>query len=205
MGLIERVNMVLISAAVTPHSHTSPLFNRLLYGHDTEPHRIFKDGPNATICEDSAQNTRVPHDMSGRAKSIWRASHPREFYGDPYKTLDSRTHFNQSFGLIMPTTIASHLIRVHIRVRTVQTTRTNFDDDTTSTASGTTTASLPIIMEEQPLSPSPNNTNDGPLNFPKTLLVNTFVVPKVWYPMRNITIVTCSQWIPSWLLVIASS
>ena len=34
MGLIERDNMVLIPAAVTPHGHTGPLLNRLLYRHD---------------------------------------------------------------------------------------------------------------------------------------------------------------------------
>ena len=41
MGLIERDNMVLISAVFSPHGHTSQIFNRLIYEHDTEPHRIF--------------------------------------------------------------------------------------------------------------------------------------------------------------------
>ena len=52
MGLIERDNMVLIPAAFTPQGHIGPLFNRLMYGHDTEPHRIFKNRPKANICED---------------------------------------------------------------------------------------------------------------------------------------------------------
>ena len=54
---------------------------------------------------------------------------------------------------------------MHNRVRTVQTTCDNFDGDTASTASVTTTVSLPIIMDEQPLSLSLTNSNDRPLNF----------------------------------------
>ena len=36
MGLTERDNMVLIPAADTPHGHTGPLFNRLLYEDTTQ-------------------------------------------------------------------------------------------------------------------------------------------------------------------------
>ena len=63
MGLIERDNMVLIPAAFSPHDHTGLLFNRLMYGHDTEPRQTFKNKPNANTCEDSARSSRVPHDI----------------------------------------------------------------------------------------------------------------------------------------------
>ena len=63
VGLIERDNVVLIPAAFSPHGHTGPLFNRLIYGHGTEPHRIFTNRPNANICEGSARSSRVPHDI----------------------------------------------------------------------------------------------------------------------------------------------
>ena len=63
MGIIERDNMVLVPATFTPHGHTGPLFNRLIHGHNTEPLRIFRNRPNANICEDSARSFRVPHDM----------------------------------------------------------------------------------------------------------------------------------------------
>ena len=54
MSLIEGDNMVLVPAAFTPHGHTIPLFNRLMYGHDTKPHWTLRNRPNVNICEDSA-------------------------------------------------------------------------------------------------------------------------------------------------------
>ena len=41
MGLIERDNMVLIPVFITPRDNTGPLFNHLLYDHDTKPHGNF--------------------------------------------------------------------------------------------------------------------------------------------------------------------
>ena len=66
IGLIERGSMVLVPAAITPHGHTSLLFITLLYEHDTEPHRLFRDRPNANICEASARSTRVSHNILGK-------------------------------------------------------------------------------------------------------------------------------------------
>ena len=91
MGRIERDNVVLIPTAATLHGHNSPLFNRLLYRHDTETHRVFKDRPNANICEDLERSTRTPHAILEWVNSIWRALHPREFYGESYKTMDPHT------------------------------------------------------------------------------------------------------------------
>ena len=98
MSFIERDNIVLIQAAVTPHGQTSPLFSRLLYlyGHGTESH--FRDRPNANICKASARSTKVPHNILGRANHIWTATHPHEFYGEFYKSMDPRTYFDQSLG-----------------------------------------------------------------------------------------------------------
>jgi hypothetical protein len=152
MRLMERDNLALIPVAITPHGHTSPLFNRLLYGHDTEPHTTFKDKPYANMCEESARSTKVPHNMLGRANFIWRTAHPQEFYGGSYKARDPRTHFDQSLGLIMSTSIASHLLRAHKRVRTLQPTRINPDDDTVSTTSVTTASSSPTFTELEPRS-----------------------------------------------------
>ena len=66
IGLIERCNMKLVPTAITPHGHTSLLFITLLYEHDTEPHRLFRDRPNANICEASARSTRVSHNILGK-------------------------------------------------------------------------------------------------------------------------------------------
>ena len=74
MGLIERDKMVLVPAAITPLGHTSRLFKKILYEYDTEPHRIFRDRPNTNICEESAQSTKVRHNILGRANSIYVAS-----------------------------------------------------------------------------------------------------------------------------------
>ena len=177
MRLIERDNMVLVPAAITPHDHTSPLFNRLLYGNDTEPHKTFRDRPNANMCEESARSTKVPHNMLGRANFIWRTTHPQEFFGGSYKAMDPRTHFDQSFGLIMSTSIASHLLRAHKRVRTLQPIRTNPDDDTVSTTSVTTTSSSPTIMEQEPRSPVTHNTTKGLHNLSQDTLEEHFDSP----------------------------
>ena len=37
---------------------------------DTEPHGIFGGRPNTNICEESAQSTKVPHNILGRANFI---------------------------------------------------------------------------------------------------------------------------------------
>ena len=121
MGLVERENMMLIPAAFSSHCHTGPLLNRLMYGHDTEPHRTFKNRPNANTCKDYARSSRDPHDILGRANHVWRASHSHKFYGGSYKAMDPRTHFDQSLGLIMSTAISSHLLRVHKRKCTTRT------------------------------------------------------------------------------------
>ena len=91
-----------------------------------------------------------------------------------YKAMDARTYFDQSFVLIVSTSIASHLLRAHNRIRAVQSTRTNFDDDTASTASVTTTFSLSISMEETRSSPPPPSTNDGLLDLSQDTLGERF-------------------------------
>ena len=72
MGLIERDKAILVPAAITitPHGHTSPLFSRLLYGHDTKLRWISRDRPNTNICEESARSTKVPHNMLGMTNFI---------------------------------------------------------------------------------------------------------------------------------------
>ena len=161
MGLIERDNMALTPASFSPHSHTGLLLNRLMHGHDTKLHRTFKNRPNTNTCEDSARSSRVPHDTLGRANYVWRTSHPHEFYGGSYKSMDLRTHFDQSLGLVMSTAISSHLLRAHKRIRTARTVRTSLDDDTALTASASATTFAPIATEERPPPPQQVNTDDG--------------------------------------------
>ena len=74
--------------------------------------------------------------------------------------MDPRPRFDQSFEMIILTLIVSHLLRAHKLVRTMQSSRTNLDDDTILTVSITTTSSLPIIMEDKPSSPPPSSSND---------------------------------------------
>ena len=183
MGLIERSNVVLVPATVTPHGHTSPLFNRLLYGHHTDSHQVFRNRPNANICEESVQSTKVPHAMLGRANFvIWQTTHPKEFFGGSYKAMNPHTHYNQSFGLIM----------------TLRSTRINPDDHTIS----------PRHLSLQ-LSPCSSSWKTNLLSryhttppmgcptCPKTLLTNMLVLLEVYHPTRDITIVKHSKWILS--------
>ena len=41
IGLAKRESIVLFSASIKLHGRTRSLFNRLIYGHDTEPHNTF--------------------------------------------------------------------------------------------------------------------------------------------------------------------
>ena len=141
--------MALILAAVTPHGHTGPLVNRLLYGHDTLPHNTSKDRPHGQACKETARSAQVPHNILGRANQLWRRDHPRESYGGSYKAIDPKLHFDQELGLIMSTAIASHLLRARNKISALKPTfqtvnsRTNYNTD--STASLTTMSSLPVI------------------------------------------------------------
>ena len=152
--------------------------NQGRYGeNDTEPHKTFRDRPNANICEESGRSTNVPHNMLGRTNFIWRTTHPQEFFGGSHKAMDPRTHFDQSFGLIMSTSIASHLFRAHKRVRTLQPICTNPDDDTVSTTSVTTASSSPTITEHEPRSPVAHNATDGLHNLSQDTLGEHFGSP----------------------------
>ena len=132
-------------------------FNRLMYGHDTEPHQTFENRPNANICEDSTQSSRVPHDILGRSNHIWRTSHPHDFYGGFHKSMDPRTYFGQSLRLVMSTATASHLLRVHKQIRSTRTAHTSPDDGTASTASTSATVSRPL-QQRNPLLPRHRST-----------------------------------------------
>ena len=68
-----------------------------------------------------------PHNMLGRANFIWRITCAHGFFGGSYKATNPRTHFDQSFGLAMLTSIASHLLRAHNRVHTLRSSRSNPD------------------------------------------------------------------------------
>ena len=178
MQMITRDNMVPIATVVTPHRHTSPLFNRLMYGRDTKPHPAFKDRPNPNICEEWARSTRVPHNMLGRANYIWRTKHPKEFYGGSYKAMNPRTHFDQSFRLVISTSIASHLLKAHKRVCTLQPTRINPDEDTATTVTASTTSSISTNTDSKYFSQTTPNAVAKPQNLSQDTLGEHFSPPR---------------------------
>ena len=184
--------MVLIPAVFSPHSHTGPLLNRLMYGNDTEAHQTFKNRPNTNICEDAARSSRVPHDGKPRLVSITSS----RIYGGSYKSMDPRTHFDQSLGLVMSTAIVSHLLRVHKQIRTTSTTRASLDDDTTSIVLAAATIFLLITAEEHPPPPPQIHTNDGTPDLSRRLSVTMFATLRVQHPTHDITTMKYSQWIP---------
>ena len=175
--MMTRDNMVLIPTAITPHGHTSPLFNRFMYGDDTKPHPTFKDRPNANICDERARNSKVPHDILGRANYIWRTKHPKEFYGGSYKAMNPRTHFDQSFRLVISTSIASHLLKAHKRVCTLQPTRINPDDDTATTVTASTTSLFSTNTDSEHPSQTTPNAVAKPQNLSQDTLGEHFSPP----------------------------
>ena len=74
--LINNNNMPLIPVAVTPHGHTSPLFNRFLYGSDYEPHATFKNKPHTQQCERITRSTSAPHGILPKANHLWKLNNP---------------------------------------------------------------------------------------------------------------------------------
>ena len=51
--------------------------------------------------------TCLTWNMLGRANYIWRMNHPRESFGGFYEAMITRTHFDQSLGLVVSTSICS--------------------------------------------------------------------------------------------------
>ena len=116
LQLINSNNMALIPAAVTPHGHTIPLFNRLLYGSGVEPHTTFKNKPHTQQCERIARSTSVPHGILPRANHLWKFNNPTKSYGGTYKAIDPQSYFNQDLGVVMSTAVSSHLLRADDKI-----------------------------------------------------------------------------------------
>ena len=79
-----RDNTAFIPVAVSPHSHTSGLFNLLMYGTDPPlPPPKFDDGRiNAMGAYRLACSQRVPHGILKRADDWWRINHPGTPFSD---------------------------------------------------------------------------------------------------------------------------
>ena len=119
---IIRNNMALLPIAISAHGQFGSLFKRFLYGEDPLPSPNFADGRiNAEAVEKIARSAKVSRGVLKRANDIWRCTNPDSSYSGSYKAMDPLTHYNQQMGLIISTSISSHLLRAHEK-KQIQTT-----------------------------------------------------------------------------------
>ena len=116
--------MALIPIAISPHGHTSSLWNRHMYGTsampcpDFDPTRI-----NAPAAYKLACSPKVPSGVLDRADTLWRADHPDTSYSGSYRAMTPRIWFDQELGLITSSAIASHILRTYNKNRTTTNTQ----------------------------------------------------------------------------------
>ena len=113
--------------------------------------------------------------------------------------MDPQTHFDQSLGLAMSTSIGSHLLRTHNRASRLKSVNHCTDDGTAFTSSVTTIGPLPHpspgqIIHLTRLCMEPVATRSV---FPRTLMGKTLARQEGCYPVLNVTHVTSSKRISS--------
>ena len=185
IGFIEQGNMILVPVVTTPHGHTSPLFNWLSHGHNTELHQIFRDRPDANICEESVRSTKVPHNMLDRANFIWQTTFIAPWNLWRLMQSNGPTHPFRPVLWIDHVDLDSPALTQNQNTQPSPHTRIHPhhpDDDTVSMASVTTASSLSIIMEDKHHSPLPPTPTMGCSTCLKTLLANILVLLEVCHP-----------------------
>ena len=105
--------MVLLPLAITAHGHLGSMFERFLYGTDALIPDFDNSRPKAFEMAHEANSKDVPRGILDHANTIWRKSNPDSFYSGSYKAMDPKIHFEQQLGLIISTSVSSHLLRAH--------------------------------------------------------------------------------------------
>ena len=77
------------------------------------------DHPNGKQAEELARSISVPHGILERAKKLWKEENPDKAYGGSYHAMDPRTHFQQKLGLVISTSISSHLLCAYSKIYSV--------------------------------------------------------------------------------------
>jgi hypothetical protein len=130
IGDILQHNMALIPIAVSPHGRTSSLWNRHMYGTTAMDCPDFSNNRiHAAAAYRLADSLRVPWGILKRANDIWRHEHEGSSFGGSYHAMTPEIWFEQEFGLITSSAIASHLLRAHSRNKSKATVRCLVSDD----------------------------------------------------------------------------
>ena len=110
--------MVLCPISVSPHGHTGYLFEHFLHGTEPFPADNFPESrPHAKRADQLVQSIKMPHGILARANTVWNQHYPNTFYGDSYCTMNPESYFKQNLGLVISTSISSHSLRAHNKLR----------------------------------------------------------------------------------------
>ena len=114
IGNILHQNMGFIPIAISPHGHTSGLWNRHMYGTNAMPCPDFDSKRiHAPAAYRLACSSKVPWGILARADILWRAEQPDTSYSGSFRAMTPSAWFDQEFGLITSSAIASHILRAH--------------------------------------------------------------------------------------------
>jgi len=114
IGNIIQQNMGFIPIAISPHGHTSSLWNRHMYGTNAMPCPEFDSKRiHAPAAYRLACSPKVPWGVLARADILWRAEQPDTSYSGSFRAMTPSAWFDQEFGLITSSAIASHILRAH--------------------------------------------------------------------------------------------
>ena len=114
IGDIIHNNMALIPIPVTPHGSLGALFNRFLSNTTVgQPPSFSTSRPNATAAYDIARSRLVPKGLFQHADRLWQQHNPETAHSGSYRAYTPSANYNQRIGLILSTSISSHLKRCH--------------------------------------------------------------------------------------------
>ena len=114
IGDIIHNNMALIPIPVTPHGSLGALFNRFLTNTKVgQPPSFSASRPNAIAAYDIARSRLVPKGLFQHADRLWQQHNPETAHSGSYKAYTPSANYNQRIGLILSTSISSHLKRCY--------------------------------------------------------------------------------------------
>ena len=130
IGDILQHNNAFIPIAISPHGRTSSLWNRHMYGTAAMDCPDFAtDRIHAAAAYRLADSLRVPWGILNRANDIWRHEHEGCSFGGSYHAQTPTIWFEQEFGLVTSSAIASHLLRAHDKIKSKPAIRCVVTDD----------------------------------------------------------------------------
>ena len=103
--------------SLTVRPHRIPV-ERFLHGTEPFPADNFpKSRPHAKRADQLIWSIKMPHGILSRANAIWSQHHPNTFYGDSYHNMNPESYFEQNLGLVISTSISSHFLQAHNKLR----------------------------------------------------------------------------------------